>query len=642
MMPEKFNITFKVEAGETAIASGNDGESLLEIAQRVGIAIDVPCSGNSTCGKCRVRLIEGSIDSGNHVEQSRHITTEDWDEGVRLACMSHVSGDATVFVSASASAWRTHIKVTDMSGEREQGVFAEMRAALRELELAGDSGLELVTVSLTPPDLGDALADEERLLRALADSGADETYGISLHALRKLPHALRAADFSVRCLLRREDKNALVLDVFPNTEQPVITGLAVDIGTTTVSMLLVDLQSGEPLAAGSAGNAQIRYGADVISRIIESGKTGGLERLRRAVINECVAPLITSLCERVGLAPTSIYRVTVAANTTMTHLFTGVCAEFIRLEPYIPAFFQPRPFRAFELGLDVHPDAETLLAPNIGSYVGGDITAGVLSSMLFNQTELSLLIDLGTNGELVLGNQDFLISCACSAGPAFEGGDISCGMRATDGAIEACRIDADTLEPALTIIGGKNQKPTGVCGSGLIDMIGELFHSGAINAKGRFVRDIAGRITRDQWGGAGYIIASDGGRDLVLTETDIDNFIRAKAAIFSAIRTMLASLDMPVDAITQVFVAGGIGSGINIGQAIAIGMFPRLPLDRYRYIGNSSMYGAYSMLTSRKAADKVTDIANSMTYLELSAIPTYMEEFVAASFLPHTNGALFE
>jgi uncharacterized 2Fe-2S/4Fe-4S cluster protein (DUF4445 family) len=259
--------------------------------------------------------------------------------------------------------------------------------------------------------------------------------------------------------------------------------------------------------------------------------------------------------------------------------------------------------------------------------------------------ELSLLIDLGTNGELVLGNADFLLSCACSAGPAFEGGDISCGMRATDGAVEACAISDADRDPELTIIGGAGQKPRGLCGSGLIDMIGELFRCGIINAKGKFIRE-GRRIRRDEWGGAAYIAAfaaeSGGGRDIALTEPDIDNFIRAKGAIISAVRTMLASLDMPVEAIEKVYVAGGIGSGINMGQAIRIGMLPNLPLSRYRYIGNSSMHGAFAMLTSEKAVRMISEISRSMTYIELSSHPGYMDEFVAACFLPHTNSALFE
>jgi uncharacterized 2Fe-2S/4Fe-4S cluster protein (DUF4445 family) len=391
----------------------------------------------------------------------------------------------------------------------------------------------------------------------------------------------------------------------------------------------------------------------VISRIIESTRPGGLERLRKAVAEECITPLIADICASAGLKPEGIYRVTVAANTTMTHLFTGVYADNLRLEPYVPAFFQGDTFRAAFLLPGVHPEAELILAPNIGSYVGGDITAGVFSSGIFKKEGFSLFIDLGTNGELVFGNRELLMSCACSAGPAFEGGDISCGMRATDGAVEACSIDKETMEPHLTIIGGAGQKPAGLCGSGLIDTIGELFRCGIINARGKFIRE-GNRIRRDQWGGCAYILAfaaetadqsqagPSTGEDLVLNEVDIDNFIRAKGAIFSAIRTMLAIMDFTVDAIDDVYVAGGIGSGINVERAIRIGMFPKLPVEKYHYIGNTSLTGAYGMVNSQGAAEKVREISRGMTYLELSSHPGYMDEFVAACFLPHTNGALFE
>jgi uncharacterized 2Fe-2S/4Fe-4S cluster protein (DUF4445 family) len=326
----------------------------------------------------------------------------------------------------------------------------------------------------------------------------------------------------------------------------------------------------------------------------------------------------------------------------MTHLFAGVSPEFLRLEPYVPAFFHSGKFRAVDLGLPANPNAELLLAPSVGSYVGGDISAGVFASMLFMKEKCSLFIDLGTNGELVFGNGEFLMTCACSAGPAFEGGDISCGMRATDGAIEACRIDGSTMTPTLTIIGGG--KAAGVCGSGLIDLVGELFAAGIINPKGKFIRQ-GDRVRCDEWGMSSFVIVhgkdTENGNDLLLTEGDIDNFIRAKGAIFSAIRTMIAMLDLNMDAIDEVYIAGGIGSGINVERAVRIGMLPSIPLERYQYIGNTSLSGAWAMVQSQKAAEKVDEIAGGMTYLELSAHPSYMDEFIAACFLPHTNGDLF-
>jgi uncharacterized 2Fe-2S/4Fe-4S cluster protein (DUF4445 family) len=508
------------------------------------------------------------------------------------------------------------------------------------------------------------MADRERLVRGISAAlGVPQAeIDIPLDVLRKLPQTLRAANFSVECVIRREScgergGKCRVLNVYPAplpeeqttdapSNAPRIAGLAIDIGTTTVSMLLVDLETGNMISTGSAGNGQIRYGADVITRIIESTRPGGLERLRTAVTEECTEPLIRGLCEAAGITPDRIYRAAIAANTTMTHLFLGVPAEYLRLEPYVPAFFEGKTMRGKDLGMSVNPDAEVLVAPGIGSYVGGDITAGVFSSMIFRKETPSLFIDLGTNGELVFGSSEFLFGCACSAGPAFEGGDISCGMRATDGAIEACRVDTGTMEPDLTVVGAAaGQKPEGICGSGLIDLIGELFRCGIINARGKFVRE-GPRIKRDEYGVGRYAAAfaeeTTGGREVALTETDIDNFIRAKGAIFSAIRTMLAAVEYPIDAIEDVYVAGGIGSGINMSAAIRIGMFPNLPVEKFHYIGNSSMLGAYAMVSSRKATEMVAGIAGGITYLELSSYPGYMDEFVAACFLPHTDADLFQ
>ena len=276
--------------------------------------------------------------------------------------------------------------------------------------------------------------------------------------------------------------------------------------------------------------------------------------------------------------------------------------------------------------------------------MGGDITAGALVSMLWNRPEFSLFIDLGTNGELVFGNSDFMMSCACSAGPAFEGGDISCGMRATDGAIEACTIDAETMEPSYHVIGEEGQKPVGLCGSGIIDVIAELFRTGIINPKGKFIRE-GKRIRHDKYGMGSYVLAfeEEAGteKDVEINEVDIDNFIRAKGAIFSAVRTMLASLDFEVEMIDDVYVAGGIGSGINMENAVRIGMFPDIPREKFHYIGNSSLSGAYAMLYSGEAERKCYELAANMTYLELSAVPTYMDEFVACCFIPHTDTSLF-
>ncbi|MDR2659743.1 MAG: ASKHA domain-containing protein [Spirochaetaceae bacterium] len=638
-----YTLNFKIEGGDPVSVKCLSNETILDTAKRAGVVIDAPCGGNGTCGKCRIKILSGKSTG----EKSKLITDADYSDGWRLACGSKPDSDLELFLPATAQAFQSRIRVTDFSGTREKAAFESLRVSLKELGFENDYGIEKVAVEMTEPTLEDAMADRERLENALIEKTGVSAVQFSLFALRRMPYSLRKDGFKAVCVLRREGETCTALDVLAgddSAQDSPLYGLAIDIGTTTVSILLVNLKTGDPVTAASGGNAQIRYGADVINRIIESTKPGGLERLQKAIINECLTPLIRRVCINAGIEPEQIYRVTIAGNTTMTHFAIGVPGEFIRLEPYVPAFFKTDPLCACEIGLPVNTGAQVIFAPSIGSYVGGDITAGVFSSMIYNKDTLSLFIDLGTNGELVFGGKEFLMSCACSAGPAFEGGEISCGMRATNGAVEACEIDKETMEPKLRIIGNAGEKAAGLCGSGLIDIIGELFRCGIINAKGKF--NVEGkRIVKDDYGGKSYIVAfaadSATGRDIMLTESDIDNFIRAKGAIFSAIRTMLATVDMPQEAIDDVYIAGGIGSGIDIGHAILIGMLPNLPVEKFHYLGNTSLSGAYGMLISDKAVEQVKNCANSMTYLELSSHPSYMDEFVAACFLPHTDASLF-
>ena len=635
-----YKVTFQFDHGDPVVTYATEGERLLEVAQKSNVAIDAPCSGNASCGKCRVKLIGGELES----KKTRHITDEEYAEGWRLACVSTVCGDVTVEVPDIASAYQSRMKVADLSSSAEVELFERIKKQVEDAGLELKNSMRIVSVTMNAPTLDDTMPDNERLSWALEDVTGLSLIRIPYSVLKKLPDVLRASNFSVRCVIRVTKKDVFVYDILPADEEAIAGGLIVDIGTTTVSALLVNMLTGEILAKASAGNGQIRYGADVINRIIESAKPGGQKRLQDAIVKETLNPMIAQMCASAGFSCQHIYRMAVAGNTTMEHLLMGINADPLRMEPYIPTFFKTNSLYASDINIAIHPDAHIIVAPNIGSYVGGDITAGTLVSMIWNRPEMSLLIDLGTNGELVFGNSDFLMSCACSAGPAFEGGDISCGMRATDGAIEACTIDKETMEPSYHVIGEEGQKPIGICGSGIIDVIAELFRCGIINPKGKFIRE-GRRIRHDKYGMGSYVLAfeeeADSVRDVEITEVDIDNFIRAKGAIFSAIRTMLASLDMDVSMIEDVYVAGGIGSGINMKHAVTIGMFPDIPLERFHYIGNSSLAGAYAMLISTQAEKKTYEVARNMTYLELSTVPSYMDEFVAACFLPHTDTAMF-
>ena len=636
-----YQVIFTFENGATPVtATAAPGETLLETARAANVAIDAPCSGNGSCGKCRVKLLEGTVEG----LQTSHITDEDYAAGWRLSCASKVSSDVTVMVPDIASAYQSRMKTADLSTGEEVAIFTRLEEDLKAAGVDFSNDFMETEVTMEEPTLEDTMPDTERLTMALEGALGCDKVCLSYPTVHKLARVLRQSGFHVAVAGTLKDGVFHAMDVRNANEPQPMCGLAIDIGTTTVSAVITDLKTGKLLAKGSGGNGQIRYGADVINRIVEQGRKGGVERLQKAIVEETLQPLTRALCASAKVDADRILRCCVASNTTMNHLLLGVDADPVRMEPYIPTFFHWDGLKAGDIRFVANPDAKVVLAPNIGSYVGGDITAGTLTSRIWDKDEFSLFIDLGTNGEIVFGNRDFMMSCACSAGPAFEGGDISCGMRATDGAVEAVTIDRETLEPILSIVGKAGQKPVGICGSGIIDVIAELYRTSAISAKGHFVRENR-RILRDEHGMGRYVLAfsneSDTGREIAITEVDIECFIRAKGAIFSAIHIMLSSLDMDVSVLEHIYVAGGIGSGINMENAVRIGMFPDVDRALFQYIGNSSLAGAYALVLSNAAEEKVHELASNMTYLELSTEPKYMEEFVAACFLPHTNKELF-
>ena len=632
-------VIFQLEGADSVAIEANVGDNLLELARRANVAIDAPCSGNGSCGKCRVQLLEGQLET----IPSRHISEEEFAAGWRLSCNCKVVGDCTVLVPDIASAYQSRMKTADLSSPQEIAIFETAQKELQESGIVFENTYRCAVVSMSAPSENDTMPDIERLTWAVQEAFGVEKVDIPFAVMVKLANTLREFDFTVAvkgCL----DGGTFHCMEICDPQDTALVGCAIDIGTTTVTMVLVDMQSGKILAKGSSGNGQIRYGADVINRIIQQSRPGGRKNLQKAIVEETLNPIIRNLCRAAKITPESVLRLSVGANTTMNHLLVGVDADPVRMDPYIPSFFGWEGLLAGDLKLPVNPLAPVVIAPNIGSYVGGDITAGTLASLIWDKDEMSLFIDLGTNGEIVFGNRDFLMSCACSAGPAFEGGDISCGMRATDGAVEACVLDKDTMEPTLTIVGDPGQKCVGICGSGIIDIISELFRCGIINAKGLFVRE-GTRVKRDQHGMGRYVLAfpeeTETGREVSINEVDIDNFIRAKGAIFSAIDTLLQSVDMTVDCIDHVYVAGGIGSGINMKNAVNIGMLPDVELEKFSYIGNSSLTGAYAMVISDQAIEKCAEVGANMTYLELSTYPGYMDSFVAACFIPHTDTSLF-
>lgn len=615
------------------------GTVLMEAARAAGIFLDAPCAGKGHCGKCRIKVISGVHD----FEKTSLLSPEELQQGIRLACLTKVEGDMTVEVMTLDAV--NDIMVEDITSRSKENDRIQ-----RLMEFMSSSGLNIensfmkVRLKINKPDLEDNIPDVERIKRDLKHLiGTDEII-IPYSICKNLPKILRKTVFDINLTLKKDKIGYEILNINGEHDQDLY-GLCVDIGTTTVAACLVDLVTGKIMASANSGNLQMQYGGDVISRIIYSMKPGGLEKLNRCIVDGTLNQLLEQMIHKSNIKREDIVYSVVAGNTTMSHLFLGIDAENIRLEPYIPAFRNAPDIRAKEIGLNINPEAPLFIIPNVASYVGGDIVSGVLSAGFWNSDQITLFLDLGTNGEIVFGNDEWMLTCACSAGPAFEGGEISSGMRASIGAVEEVIIDRESLNPRIRVIG--NVKPKGICGSGLIDLIAGMFVSGIIDSKGRITRTkTTDRIRKNPNAECyEYVVVwgedSADGRDITINEIDIDNFLRAKGAVYSACRTLLKIVGMDADHIDRVLIAGGIGQNLDIKNAIIIGMLPDIDPDKFVFIGNSSLMGAYACLISEQAKEKAKKIAESMTYIELSAESSYMEEFIGACFLPHTDINLF-
>ncbi|MGI6109117.1 MAG: corrinoid activation/regeneration protein AcsV [Eubacteriaceae bacterium] len=631
--------TVTIQQKKPVTLSVLSGTTLLDAVRKAGIAVDSPCNGHGTCGKCLVRILEGETQVGNLDSLSK----EDREKGLTLACQNIVTGPVIIEVPEE-SRLTGNMRITDMSETEKKNLINVRKQRIRE-GMHERLIYHTVDLDLPQPSLDDNIADDERFRRCFRQATGLEA-DISITTLKFLPDLLRTNDFNVRAIYRESGEGrAKILYVAGGDGPMPMYGVAVDIGTTSVAALLVDMNTARVEAKASTSNTQASYGADVINRIVYAEKPGGLLRLREEIVKNTITPLIRSLIQEAGILPENIVSLAIAGNTTMTHLFLGISPEYLRREPYIPAITHVPVLMGYQSKLPVNPAADVWISPSVASYVGGDITAGVFAVPIWQNEDFSMLVDLGTNGEIVFGNSDFMMTCACSAGPAFEGGEIDCGSRALPGAIEQITID-DDLEPHYATING--DAAVSVCGSGIIDLICELKKTGIIDGRGKINRELdTPRIVFDEYGVGRYIIASPdlpqtpAEKEIYVTEVDIDNFIKAKGAVYSAIATLLRSIDMPVEVISAIYIAGGIGTNINIRNAIRLGMLPDIPEETYYYIGNSSLQGAYLALTLEEGRSKTTELAQNMTYIELSADRSYMDDFLSACFIPHTDKSLF-
>jgi len=632
---DKARVTFFPSGRTVEVASGTN---LMEAARKAGVFLDAPCGGKGHCGKCRV-----TVKWGWHRHENTPLLTEDEIlQGIRLACLTWVLEDMSVELNEIDVV--NDIMVEDITSGQSKKLVKRTLDILNSSGIKLGTSLRIVPVKLPTPTLDDNIPDLERVQRELKNILGSERINWTIDALRKLPIVLRECGFEITLTLL-ETKNGCDVINIVGGQKASIFGLCVDVGTTTVAACLVDMETGEIKTSANSGNLQMQYGGDIISRIIYSTRERGLQKLNEAIVEGTVNQLIKEMIKELAITEDEVVFSTFAGNTTMAHLLLGVFSENIRLEPYIPGFRNAPHIKAADISLNINKNAPVFVLPNVASYVGGDIVAGVLASGLWVSDETVLFMDLGTNGEIVLGNKEWMLTCACSAGPAFEGGEISCGMRATKGAIDEVRIDEHSLRPEYRVIG--NGKPKGICGSGIIDLIAEMFLKGIINMKGKINQAVKSDRIRynPNLNCFEYVVAfgceTKDGLDIALNEIDIDNFLRAKGAVYSGIRTLLNNVGMAVTDIDKVIIAGGIGQNLDIQNSITIGLLPDIPHEKFEFIGNSSLAGAYACLISNEARNKVQEIADSMTYIELSADPTYMEEFISACFLPHTDMSLF-
>jgi len=638
----EFHIRFLPDGQETVV---EEGKTLLDAARQANVYVGAICGGEGVCGKCRVIVREGDVEG----ESIEFLTRDEIRRGYVLACQVVPTSD--VLVEVPPESRLTGYEGIGKDSERFRD-FAH-RGAERPLPKLTPV-IEKIPLVLPEPTLDDPTADQERLLQAVSQK-CPGPLQMGLKITRELPRALRRHkenrsswkwDWDGRVTatvgLRGNVNEVLYVEQGDTSDRNF--GLALDVGTTTVVGHLVDCTSGTVREAAAKYNSQIEYGADIINRIHYAREPGGADTLHRYVIRD-VDTLIDDLAQRTHVGRGDINCVVASGNTAMLHFLLGLEADLIRLAPFVPAATNPPPLRAAEVGLRIHPRGLLYTLPMVGSFVGGDTTAGILVSGMHESEELSLLLDIGTNGEVVLGNKEFLIACSASAGPAFEGGSVTCGMRATFGAIDSVRIFRHGLAVSATTI--EDAPPLGLCGTGLIDALSELFLAGVVDRNGCFLPDCAEdrlRVSKET-GLAEFVLVSaneSGGiRDVVISESDVENLIRTKGAIYAAVDSLVQSVGVSFADIRKLYIAGAFGNRLDISSCITIGLLPDLPPERIEFIGNSSVAGAKMVMLSRRMFEEVGHVRDRISYQELMVDPAYMDKFTSACFLPHTNLAQF-
>jgi uncharacterized 2Fe-2S/4Fe-4S cluster protein (DUF4445 family) len=630
----KFKVTFLPEG---KVVEVSEGTTLSEAAEKAGVYVNSVCGGEGTCGECRLQIKQGKATTDKY--SIGFFTTEEIKNGYVLSCQTKVEDDVIAVVPARSRMEMEKIITEGIPAYSEPAKESDSTVR-RESGYPLDPIVKKVYLELPPPTLADNMANIDRVTRELGKRLSFSRCEPSLRCLQDIADILRENDWKVTVTVAQFEGTCRILRVEGGDTTDNDYGLAVDVGTTTVVVQLVNLKNGKIIGVEANHNMQAHYGDDVITRMVFACGRGSPQILQKAIVTN-INVLTAALVKDCKIEPNDITCLVASGNTTMSHFLYGLTPCSLRLEPYVPTATVYPQVTAKEIGLNINPEAMVEMLPSVASYIGGDTVAGVLACGMADRTEISCLIDCGTNAEIALGNNEWLVTCSASAGPAFEGSGTKWGMRANLGAIEKVQIDGGRVS-WQTISQGK---PRGICGSGLIDCIYELARNRIIGRDGKF--DLSRKDPRliSENDIPEYVIAfpqeTETGQAVTITETDIGNLIKSKGAVFAAVKSLVDYVGLSFAQLGNVYLAGGFGSSIDVPKAIAIGLLPDIDVSRVRYIGNSSLTGARMVLLSRQAFGDSRTMARRMTNVELSNYLPFMNEFIASLFLPHTDDKLF-
>jgi len=605
------------------IVKAQQGENLRQLANVSGVFIRSDCNGDGTCGKCRVVIAEHGESLGELTYSERDLLTErEVRQGYRLACQVYVRENLVV-------------RIPEESGLR-----------IRQVQLTGlekktrlNPSVRKVHVILPGPAISDSLPDTERLIRTIGLDGEPRRLCIDTDLLPALPRIIRECEWDVTAVLPTHGQ-ICALERGDTTSQ--LYGYAVDIGTSKLVGVLVDLTTSDTLSTLFVENPQLVYGEDIMSRMSYAMKARENSVELKSSVLSAINQLLERSCADAGITPTQVYELVIVGNTAMHHFLLGIESRYLALSPYVPAVKEALDLHAKDVGIAAHPHANVHLLPLIAGYVGADAVADVLASGMRTADELSLLLDIGTNTELFVGNKNDIVSCSCASGPAFEGAHIRQGMKAVHGAIERVRVDPATLNVEYETVGG--EKPVGICGSGILDAVAELLRCHVIDSKGRFQKinkKRATELSRDR----AFVLAwgeeTSTGDPIVITQKDIGEVQLAKAAIHAGCVILMRRVGLKSSELKHVYIAGSFGNYVNPSSAKLLGLIPEVPSEIITFVGNTAIAGAKMCLSSIEARNEAREIGETVRYIELGADPEFSKEFAASMYLPHQDVSLF-